>query len=80
MPSINCKILIKSHILSLTAHCTSTILTTVLYYVKRYFSDDDSIEDKEGGSGLTTPLETSFRESIMDDFEEMERKIMEEEY
>ena len=45
-------------------------------------SDDDSIEDKDGGSGLTTPcnLERSFRESIMDDFEEMERKFMEEDF
>ncbi|CAB4013362.1 Hypothetical predicted protein, partial [Paramuricea clavata] len=45
-------------------------------------SDDDSIEDKDGGSGLSTPctLERSFRESIMDDFEEMERKFMEEEF
>ena len=44
------------------------------------FSDDDSIEDRDDGSGLTTPctLERSFRESIMDDFEEMEKRFMEE--
>ena len=47
-----------------------------------FVSDDDSIEDKDAGSGLTTPctLDRSFRESIMDDFEEMERKFMEEEF
>lgn len=47
-----------------------------------HFSDDDSIEDKDDGSGLSTPcnLERSFRESIMDDFEEMERRFMEEDF
>lgn len=51
----------------------------------RISSDDvDVIEDKESGSGLSGPntLERSqtVHESLMDDFEEMERKFMEEEF